>query len=135
MKRGDGMECKIGEVLEGVITGVQPYGAFVSLGEELQGLIHVSEIQSGYTKNIQDVLQIGEKIQVQVIDIDEYSQKISLSRRTLESQFVLSTPRKKRYFTNKYKKIGFSTLNEALPSWTHEAVTLLLKESKKKSNS
>lgn len=127
------MECKIGEVLEGVVTGVQPYGAFVSLGEELQGLIHVSEIQSGYTKNIQDVLQIGEKIQVQVIDIDEYSQKISLSRRTLESQFVLSTPRKKRYFTNKYKKIGFSTLNEALPSWTHEAITLLLKENKKKS--
>lgn len=130
------MECKIGEVLEGVVTGVQPYGAFVSLGEELQGLIHVSEIQSGYTKNIQDVLQIGEKTQVQVIDIDEYSQKISLSRRTLESQFVLSTPRKKRYFTNKYKKIGFSTLNEALPSWTHEAITLLLKENnKKKSNS
>jgi general stress protein 13 len=131
MKRGDGMECKIGEVLEGVVTGIQPYGAFISLGDDLQGLIHVSEIQSGYTKNIQDVLQIGEKIQVQVIDIDEYSQKISLSKRTLEPQFSLSTPRKKRYFTNKYKKIGFLTLNEALPNWIQETMDLLLRENRK----
>ena len=122
MKRGDGMECKIGEVLEGVVTGIQPYGAFISLGDDLQGLIHVSEIQSGYTKNIQDVLQIGEKIQVQVIDIDEYSQKISLSKRTLEPQFSLSTPRKKRYFTNKYKKIGFKTIDDQLDDWIDDAL-------------
>ena len=78
------MDCKIGDIVDGYVTGIQPYGAFVSLDEETQGLIHVSEIQSGYTKNIQDVLKIGEKVQVQIIDIDEYSQKISLSRRTLE---------------------------------------------------
>lgn len=125
------MECKIGEVLEGVVTGIQPYGAFISLGDDLQGLIHVSEIQSGYTKNIQDVLQIGEKIQVQVIDIDEYSQKISLSRRTLEEQFVNTGARKKRYFTNKHKKIGFSTIREALPHWTEEALVLLAEEKRK----
>ena len=109
------MDCKIGDIVDGYVTGIQPYGAFVSLDEETQGLIHVSEIQSGYTKNIQDVLKIGEKVQVQIIDIDEYSQKISLSRRTLEGQFIQTGIRKKRYFTNKYKKIGFTTIKEALP--------------------
>ena len=44
------MDCKIGDIVDGYVTGIQPYGAFVSLDEETQGLIHVSEIQSGYTK-------------------------------------------------------------------------------------
>ena len=120
------MDCKIGDIVDGYVTGIQPYGAFVSLDEETQGLIHVSEIQSGYTKNIQDVLKIGEKVQVQIIDIDEYSQKISLSRRTLEGQFIQTGIRKKRYFTNKHTKIGFTTIQEALPDWVKEALDALL---------
>ena len=50
MKRGNLMKYKIGMVLSGTITGLQPYGAFVSLDEETQGLIHVSEVQAGFTK-------------------------------------------------------------------------------------
>ena len=50
------MTYKIGQVLQGTVTGIQPYGAFVALDEQTQGLIHVSEIQSGYTKNINEVL-------------------------------------------------------------------------------
>ena len=126
------MDCKIGDIVDGFVTGIQPYGAFVSLDEETQGLIHVSEIQSGYTKNIQDVLKIGEKVQVQIIDIDEYSQKISLSRRTLEGQFIQTGIRKKRYFTNKYKKIGFTTIKEALPDWVKEAMDALLENKSRK---
>ncbi|GGI66400.1 MULTISPECIES: CvfD/Ygs/GSP13 family RNA-binding post-transcriptional regulator [Enterococcus] len=125
------MDCKIGDTLNGSVTGIQPYGAFVSLDDATQGLIHVSEVQSGYTKNIQDVLTVGEKVRVQVIDIDEYSQKVSLSRRTLEEQFPHPGVRKKRYFTNKHKKIGFSTIREALPHWTNEALSLLIDEKRK----
>ena len=125
------MDCKIGDTLNGFITGIQPYGAFVSLDDATQGLINVSEVQSGYTKNIQEVLTVGEKVRVQIIDIDEYSQKISLSRRTLEEQFVNTGVRKKRYFTNKHKKIGFSTIKEALPHWTEEALVLLAEEKRK----
>ena len=46
------MTYKIGQIIEGKVTGIQPYGAFVSLDNETQGLINVSEVQSGYTKNI-----------------------------------------------------------------------------------
>lgn len=120
------MTYTIGQVIEGTITGIQPYGAFVSLDEKNQGLIHVSEIQSGYTKNIQEVLKVGQTVCVQVIDIDAYSQKISLSRRTLETKFVPITNRRKRYFTNKNKKIGFHSIDEALDNWIDEALEMLI---------
>ena len=77
------MTYKIGQIIEGKVTGIQPYGAFVSLDNETQGLIHVSEVQSGYTKNIHSLLKVGQPVTVQIIDIDEYSKKISLSLRTL----------------------------------------------------
>jgi len=120
------MDYKIGEILEGTITGIQTYGAFVSLDDHTQGLIHISEIQSGFTKDIREVVQVGEKVRVQIIDIDEYTQKISLSKRTLESQFVRPPYHKKRYFTNKNKDIGFQSIEECLPKWTDEAMDMLL---------
>ncbi|EOI00203.1 general stress protein 13 [Enterococcus haemoperoxidus ATCC BAA-382] len=122
------MEYKIGMILNGTITGLQPYGAFVSLSDTVQGLIHVSEVQAGYTKNIHSLLVIGQKVEVQVIDIDEYSKKISLSLRTLEPQIQQPNHRRKKYFTNKNKKIGFETLEKELPIWTDEAMDKLLEK-------
>ena len=120
------MNYKIGMIVEGTITGLQPYGAFVSLSETEQGLIHVSEVQAGYTKNIHTLLNVGQKIKVQIIDIDEYTKKISLSIRALESQTQQLNYRRKKYFTNKNKKIGFQTLEEELPDWRDEAMGKLL---------
>ncbi len=119
------MTYKIGQVIEGTITGIQPYGAFVSLDANTQGLIHVSEIQPGYTKNIHELLKVGQKVAVQVIDIDAFSQKISLSRRTLTHTYTSISNRRKRYFTNKNKKIGFQSIEEALPVWIEEALVFL----------
>ncbi|MGC6770492.1 CvfD/Ygs/GSP13 family RNA-binding post-transcriptional regulator [Enterococcus sp. LJL128] len=120
------MQYKIGMVLNGTVTGLQPYGAFVSLDDETQGLIHVSEIQVGYTKNIHSVLNIGDEINVQVIDIDEYSKKISLSLRTQNDSVQQARYRRKKYFTNKNKKIGFATLEKKLPQWIDAAMDELL---------
>jgi len=125
MKEGGNMTYKIGQVIEGTITGIQPYGAFVSLDANTQGLIHVSEIQSGYTKNIHELLKVGQKVAVQVIDIDAFSKKISLSRRTLTHTYTPISNRRKKYFTNKNKKIGFQSIEEALPVWIEEALVFL----------
>lgn len=119
------MEYKIGMIFEGQVTGMQPYGAFIALGNEVQGLIHVSEIQDGYTKNIRSILKIGEQVRVQIIDIDEYSQKISLSLRTLQSHPTQMIHRKKKFFTNRNKKIGFQTLKQQLPRWVAETMQRL----------
>ncbi|MFD2308361.1 CvfD/Ygs/GSP13 family RNA-binding post-transcriptional regulator [Enterococcus termitis] len=120
------MNYKIGMIVDGTITGLQPYGAFVSLSETVQGLIHVSEVQAGYTKNIHSLLEVGQKVSVQIIDIDEYTKKISLSLRTLENQTQQQSYRRKKYFTNKNKKIGFQTLEKELPLWRNEAMEKLL---------
>ncbi|MGO3733157.1 MAG: CvfD/Ygs/GSP13 family RNA-binding post-transcriptional regulator [Vagococcus sp.] len=115
------MNYKIGMTIQGKVTGIQPYGAFVSLDNNQQGLIHVSEVKHGFIKNISDELTVGDTVTVQVIDIDEYTKKISLSLRVLQE-----TPpivyRKKKYFTNKNKKIGFSSIEERLESWTTDAL-------------
>ena len=81
------MTYKIGQIIKGNITGIQPYGAFVSLDQETQGLIHVSEVQSGYTKSIHSLLKVGQPVTVQIIDIDEYSKK---------NQFVIAYIREKK---------------------------------------
>lgn len=126
------MTYKIGQIIEGKVTGIQPYGAFVSLDNETQGLIHVSEVQSGYTKNIHSLLKVGQPVTVQIIDIDEYSKKISLSLRTLEKTNLAVPYRRKRYFTNKNRKIGFATIAEQLPIWIEEALSELERKENKK---
>lgn len=74
---------EVGDVLTGKITGIQPYGAFVALDEQTQGLVHISEITYGFVKDIGDFLQVGDEITVKVLEVDERSKKISLSIRVL----------------------------------------------------
>lgn len=117
------MEYKIGMVLTGKITGVQPYGAFVSLDSQTQGLIHVSEVKNGFIKNINEELKIGDQVTVKIIDIDEYTKKISLSIRVLADTPVMTTMnKKKKYFTNRKKKIGFFSIEERLDDWISEGL-------------
>ena len=119
------MEYKIGMVIKGKITGIQPYGAFVSLDNNQQGLIHVSEVKHGFIKNISDELEIGQSVTVKIIDIDEYTKKISLSLRVLQPA-PPPVYRKKKFFTNKNKKIGFATIEDKLNEWIDEALTEIL---------
>ncbi|MBP1043211.1 S1 RNA-binding domain-containing protein [Vagococcus sp. BWB3-3] len=116
------MTYTIGMVIEGKVTGVQPYGAFISLDDDVQGLIHISEVKHGFIKNISDVLSIGEVVRVKVIDIDEYSQKISLSMRALDLKAPLPQYKRKKYFTNRKKKIGFESLRLQMPNWIDESM-------------
>lgn len=123
---------QIGMIKEGIVTGIQPYGAFVSLDNEEQGLIHVSEIQHGFTKNIHEYLSVGQKVQVQIIDIDEYSQKISLSMRSLQEKFQPHLYKRKHYFTNKKKKSGFQPISDIMPTWLEESLVYLQERTEKK---
>ncbi|MBW9235362.1 S1 RNA-binding domain-containing protein, partial [Leptospira santarosai] len=70
---------EVGEVISGKVTGVQPYGAFVALDEETQGLVHISEITYGYVKDVSEFLSVGQEIEVKVLEVDEEAGKISLS--------------------------------------------------------
>ncbi|MEY8585545.1 MULTISPECIES: CvfD/Ygs/GSP13 family RNA-binding post-transcriptional regulator [Ligilactobacillus] len=118
---------RIGMVLEGYVTGIQPYGAFVALDEETQGLIHISECHHGFVDDIQNYLKVGQRVRVMIIDIDEYTQKISLSVRCLEKTFDFNQPRHtryqhKKYWTNRHVYEGFTPIAKRLDHWVDEAL-------------
>jgi general stress protein 13 len=77
-------KIEVGDVLTGKVTGIQPYGAFVALDEQTQGLVHISEITYGFVKDVNEFLTVGDEIQVKVLDVDAEQKKISLSIRELQ---------------------------------------------------
>ncbi|MGT2908151.1 S1 RNA-binding domain-containing protein [Streptococcus dentiloxodontae] len=117
---------KIGDKLSGVITGIKPYGAFVSLENGTTGLIHISEIKTGYIDNIYNTLKVNQEVLVQVMDYDEFTQKASLSLRTLEEE-KHKIPHRHRFSNSRYK-IGFKPLAEAMPVWVEEGMAFLKAE-------
>lgn len=72
------MEFGVGSVVQGKVTGITKFGAFVSLPEEKSGLVHISEIAYAYVSDVSEHLQVGQEVKVKVIGIDE-SGRINLS--------------------------------------------------------
>ncbi len=74
-----------GAVLEGRVTGVTTFGAFVDLGGRQSGLVHISEISSSYVENVNDCVKKGDIVRVKVLGIDERG-RISLSMKRAEPE-------------------------------------------------
>ena len=72
------MEFGVGSILEGKVTGITKFGAFVALPEGRSGLVHISEIAYSYVNEVSDHLQEGQQVKVKVIGIDE-NNRINLS--------------------------------------------------------
>jgi predicted RNA-binding protein with RPS1 domain len=69
----------VGEVYTGKVLKIKPFGAIVSLPGNAPGLVHISQIASGYVQNVSDVLSVGDEVNVKVLSRDNASGKISLS--------------------------------------------------------
>ena len=65
------MEFGVGSILEGKVTGITKFGAFVSLPENKSGLVHISEIAYSYVNDVAEHLSVGQEVKVKVIGIDE----------------------------------------------------------------
>ena len=74
------MQIEAGTVLEGRVTGIKPFGAFVELEPGVSGLVHISEVSAGFVENIADVLQLGQNVKVKVLSVSPEG-KIALSIR------------------------------------------------------
>lgn len=68
----------VGEIVDGVVISVMPFGAFVDIGNKQSGLVHISEVSDTYVKDINDHLKKGDKVKVKVLTVDD-SGKINLS--------------------------------------------------------
>jgi S1 RNA binding domain protein len=76
------MALEIGAVVEGVVTGITNFGAFVQLPEGKVGLIHISEVSNVFVKDVHDFLKDKQQVTVKVVSIDERG-KIGLSLKAL----------------------------------------------------
>ena len=70
-----------GMLLEGVVTNVAAFGAFVDIGVHQDGLVHVSAMANRFVKNPQDLVKPGQIVKVKVLDVDIKRQRISLTMR------------------------------------------------------
>lgn len=102
------------EVVEGLVTGIEQYGIFVSLDEYYSGLIHISEISDGFVKDVNNFVNIGETIKVRILECDDDTFHVKLSIKNLNY----------RINRNKSKIIetgsGFEILKNSLPTWIKE---------------
>ncbi|RMF88206.1 MAG: 30S ribosomal protein S1 [Nitrospirae bacterium] len=76
----------IGSVVEGTVTKITEFGAFVDLGNDVESLIHISELSTEPVRAVTDVVKVGDKVRAQVIKLDPEQHKIGLSIRALQNQ-------------------------------------------------
>jgi len=72
------MSIEVGSKLQGKVTGITNFGAFVELPDGSTGLVHISEVADNYVKDINDHLKVGEQVEVKVINVEKDG-KIGLS--------------------------------------------------------
>ena len=114
----------VGEIREGTITGIQPYGAFVLFPNGQQGLIHISEISSRFVRSINDYVQVGKTVRVKIIGEDTQNHYLRLSlKQTLERerQIIRKPPVLKRKIKNDDETKDFQALADHLDEWIEEA--------------
>jgi len=109
------MKYEYGKIVKGCVTGIESYGIFVSFDEYYSGLIHISEISNNFVRNINDYVDIGETINVKILDVDHDNFQLKLSIKDVN------------YRTNFRKKTkiaetgtGFYILKENLDKWISE---------------
>lgn len=74
-------DLKVGMILEGVVTNVTHFGAFVDIGVHQDGLIHISQLSREFVQNPADVVSVGDIVRVKVMEVDLERKRIALSRK------------------------------------------------------
>ena len=98
-----------GTVLEGTVETLMPYGAFVNLGDGLSGLVHISQISQKRISKPSQVLTVGQKVKVKILNTNDH--KISLSMRALEEEIAeVDKVEVEEYVSNEQASTSLSSL-------------------------
>ena len=79
------MDLAVGSIVEGKVTGITKFGAFVALPEGKSGMVHISEVAASFVNDIKDFLQEGQQVKVKIINIDQAG-RINLSIKKAQPQ-------------------------------------------------
>ena len=109
-------DLKPGMKIPGIITNVTAFGAFVDIGVHQDGLVHISELADKFVKNPVDVVRVQQKVEVTVMDVDLYRNRISLSMKTFPGESTKKVKpsakpqkRQSQAQTNKKKRAPFNS--------------------------
>jgi small subunit ribosomal protein S1 len=79
----DWNDLKVGQQYTGEVTRLEKFGAFINIGAEKEGLVHVSELSYDYIKHPSEAVRVGDRIEVQVLGFSKRKRRIDLSRKVL----------------------------------------------------
>lgn len=74
------------KVVKGKVVELEKFGAYVDIGAEKPGLVHISELTHGYVKSASDVVSVGEEVEVKILDFNRRKRQIKLSMRAMEPE-------------------------------------------------
>lgn len=106
------MIYKKGDIVKGKVTGIENYGIFLLVNKDYTGLIHISEMSEKFVKSVFDYVQLGEMINVKVLEVDEKNKKMKLTIKNFDYKIE-----DKKELEDKN---GFSPLRNILPKWIKE---------------
>jgi len=90
-------ELKIGQTVKGTVVRLEKFGAFVEIGAERPGLVHISEMAHGYVKAPTDVVKEGDEIDAEILEVNRKKKQIKLSMKSLLPEPVVEEQVKTEY--------------------------------------
>ena len=93
------MELTRDQIVEGVITGITNFGAFVKIDDQITGLVHISEVSNEYVKDIRDIHKVGDQVKVKVLKVEENGNIVLSIKRAAEQM----APRQQQSFAPRRK--------------------------------
>jgi len=124
---------KVGNIVDGRVINVKPYGAFVSIGSDKKGLVHISHISNDFVKDINEFLHQGDVVKVKILSMDDDGGKIALSLKDANSELKIEQTSQEDIKEDKVIEVhhkSFATSNDRVANDEKKTKTLeeLLKE-------
>jgi len=86
------MPVEVGMITDGKVKNIMPFGAFVDIGEGNTGLVHISEVDISYVKDIKDFLSVGDSVRVKVLSMEKGKINLSIKKAMEEEKKKTSRP-------------------------------------------
>lgn len=106
---------EVGKIIEVKVSGIEPYGIFVLAANDYLGLIHISEVDNNFVRDIHNYVSVGDVIYANIVSIDDENKHLSLSIKNMNYNNNDGNTRK-----IKENISGFLPLHNKLPQWLSE---------------
>ena len=116
-------DYKAGSIVKGQVTGIEKYGAFVSIDDNYVGLVHISEVSNDFVKDINDFLTIGEIVYCEILDVDQKNLQLKLSIKNINYKLHNNSKVKE-------SRLGFLPLKNNLNKWIEDKISEIKNSSK-----